>query len=112
LTQKRNPRVRLFRDATYVVVGGVGGIGKSLVRRLLDIGAKHVVLLSRNAESSLHKTFIAEVAATGVIVKAVDTDVSDAAALDGAVRDITGLLPPVKGVIQAAMVLQVRKVRS
>ena len=35
------------RDATYLVTGGAGGIGKLVVRHLLDSGAGRIVLASR-----------------------------------------------------------------
>lgn len=37
--------------ASYVIIGGVGGLGANIARCLVENGAKHVVLTSRSAES-------------------------------------------------------------
>ena len=92
---------------SYLVVGGVGGIGKSVVRRLVELGAQNLVLLSRNAESPQHGPFLAEIRGNGVKVVTRNVDIADAARLEKAARDVSTVLPPVAGVIQAAMVLQV-----
>ncbi|KAF9237181.1 polyketide synthase [Melanogaster broomeanus] len=41
-----NPR------ASYVVIGGIGGLGLNIARCLVDNGAKHVILTSRSGESA------------------------------------------------------------
>jgi hypothetical protein len=53
---------------------------------------------------------VAEFTASGVNVKAFNVDISDAVALESAMSGMEEKLPPVKGVIQAAMVLQVSEV--
>jgi hypothetical protein len=47
-----NPR------ASYVVIGGIGGLGLNIARCLVDNGAKHVVLTSRSGESVLFTTSV------------------------------------------------------
>ena len=107
--QTQRLRVKLSSQASYLVVGGVGGIGKSIVRRVVELGAKNLVLFSRNAESAKHSPFLAQVRAKGVKIVARNVDIADAARLEAAARDVDAVLPPVRGVIQAAMVLQVRE---
>ncbi|KAF9237177.1 polyketide synthase [Melanogaster broomeanus] len=41
-----NPR------ASYVIIGGIGGLGLNIARCLVDNGAKHVILTSRSGESA------------------------------------------------------------
>ena len=74
---------------------------------MVELGAKSLVLLSRNAESPQHGPFLAEIKAKGVEVVARNVDIADAAKLEAAARDVSAILPPVGGIIQAAMVLQV-----
>ncbi|KAF9237183.1 polyketide synthase [Melanogaster broomeanus] len=45
-THAFNPR------ASYVVIGGIGGLGLNIARCLVDNGAKHVILTSRSGESA------------------------------------------------------------
>lgn len=99
---------RLSPHASYLIVGGVGGIGRSAANWMVSRGARHLILLSRNAAASARtKAFTAQVAATGCKVKAISCDAADSQglseALDLCKREC---LPPVRGIIQAAMVLQ------
>lgn len=104
----RRQRVGLDPTVSYVVVGGVGGIGKSIVRRLVELGSKNLVLMSRNAEAAENGAFLGELRAKGVNVVARSVDIADSEALAEVAATIEACMPPCKGVIQAAMVLQVR----
>ncbi|OTB05896.1 hypothetical protein M426DRAFT_10039 [Hypoxylon sp. CI-4A] len=109
------PRVQLRPDASYLVVGGVGGIGRSVAQWLVDHGAKNLILLSRSAgDLDLDKNkntdgalFISELRETGSRVKPVSCDVSSATELTKALQtcEADGL-PPVRGVVQGAMLLR------
>ncbi|KAI1087095.1 hypothetical protein F5B19DRAFT_500382 [Rostrohypoxylon terebratum] len=103
------PRVaattRLRSDASYLLVGGAGGLGRSIAHWLIDHGAKNLILLSRNAEKSVE--FVAELREAGCRAMAVNCDVSIAGHLAKALRKCKEEgLPPVRGVIQGAMVLR------
>lgn len=102
------PKARLSSDASYVVVGGLGGIGRSVSRLLVQRGARHLVLLSRRGEDA-DRGFVAELRAAGCAVAAPPCDASDAKALAQAAAEWARTMPPVQGVIQAAMALQVSK---
>lgn len=108
----RVPRARLRHDASYLLVGGMGGIGLSVAHWMVSHGAKNMILLSRSASSN-HNTgpVVEELRAAGCRVKPINCDVSNAADLAVALRacEEDGL-PPVRGVIQAAMVLQVSQI--
>jgi fatty acid synthase, animal type len=41
--------------ASYVVIGGVGGLGASITRCLIENGARHIVLTSRSGENVSNK---------------------------------------------------------
>ncbi|KAI8949442.1 putative polyketide synthase [Xylaria longipes] len=108
-------RLRLRPDASYLVVGGVGGIGRSVAQWLVDHGAKSLILLSRSAgDLDLDKNqntdgalFVRELRATGCRVKPVSCDVSRAIELGKALRACEDEgLPPVRGVVQGAMLLR------
>lgn len=73
-------------------------------------GAKNLVLLSRSA-SVKQKTgiFIAELEQVGCRVKAIGCDVSDSIQLALALQECRRELPPIRGVVQAAMILQVNE---
>ncbi|KAK5652872.1 hypothetical protein OQA88_9538 [Cercophora sp. LCS_1] len=46
---QRQPSAKLRPDASYMVVGGFGGIGRSVCRWLVERGAKNLVIISRSA---------------------------------------------------------------
>ncbi|KAK3946253.1 reducing type I polyketide synthase [Diplogelasinospora grovesii] len=102
--QRRRPR--LSAEASYLVVGGATGLGKAVSRRLVDLGAKHIILMSRNASAAKNAPFVNELS-SGAKVLAVDVDVADAKALSAAIQTAREAgMPPIRGVVQGAMVLQ------
>jgi NADPH:quinone reductase and related Zn-dependent oxidoreductases len=51
-TTFKTPDDLLRHDATYVIIGGTGGLGRSISRWMISKGARHIVLLSRRGSSS------------------------------------------------------------
>ncbi|KAJ5822474.1 hypothetical protein N7447_004814 [Penicillium robsamsonii] len=98
----------LSPDETYLLVGGVGGIGKSLCQLLVDRGAKNLLVLSRNAARITPDTqqWLDGVQATGARVVLESCDVTKRAQLQAVFEKYSSELPPIRGVIQAAMVLK------
>jgi acyl transferase domain-containing protein/NADPH:quinone reductase-like Zn-dependent oxidoreductase len=67
-------------QACYVLVGGLSGLGRSIVRFMSDRGARYIVVWSRNGPNNLSpksKALIDELAAEGVSVRCATCDVSD-----------------------------------
>ena len=46
ITQTPAPNISLQSDATYLITGGLGGLGLVTARWLFDQGARHLVLVS------------------------------------------------------------------
>ncbi|KAK7992235.1 polyketide synthase [Apiospora saccharicola] len=112
LTEKADdviPPLSLDANATYLLVGGFGGIGRCLCEWLVLRGAKNLIVLSRNARPQRFLseiTQIADAAGLGSIeIRPVACDVSDEAHLVVALASCRDM-PPIRGVIQGAMVLQ------
>ncbi|KAJ3493074.1 hypothetical protein NLG97_g4971 [Lecanicillium saksenae] len=105
----RQPVVKLRQDASYLIIGGVGGIGKSIARWMLNNGAKNLILLSRSAGAgSAAAECVAELKAAhpGSEIMGMGCDISDKLGLTKVLQLCELRLPPVRGVIQAAMVFQ------
>ncbi|KAK8054270.1 hypothetical protein PG996_013571 [Apiospora saccharicola] len=109
------PRTRLRPDASYLIVGGVGGIGRSVAHWLVAHGARNLILVSRSASDlDLPKNkdtegalFIRELREMGCRVLPISCDISIASSLTIALRTCADAgLPPVRGVIQGAMLLR------
>lgn len=103
----QNPHpVTLHEDATYVIVGGLGGIGRSLAMLHAQHGAKNLAFISRSGASSPEaKATIAELKESGVNCKAYICDVADAKNFEATVQRIQKEMPRIKGTIHCAMLL-------
>nr|WOL36632.1 highly reducing polyketide synthase [Pseudogymnoascus verrucosus] len=101
------PKAKLRADSSYLIVGGLGGIGRSICYWMADHGAKSLIVLSRSANAEeKSRSFIDEMAKAGCKVKAVGCDVSDEDALVEALGECNQDMPPIRGVIQGAMLLK------
>ncbi|KAI6783592.1 uncharacterized protein J7T54_005621 [Emericellopsis cladophorae] len=98
--------VQLHSDATYLVVGGLGGLGRRIVDWMAEKGARHIVIFSRSAQvdSEAH-SFLNKLESLGVTVRVDQCDVTLEDSLDRTLTNIRDTLPPIRGLIQAAMVL-------
>ncbi|KAM7203160.1 putative polyketide synthase protein [Naviculisporaceae sp. PSN 640] len=111
LVKVRRREVRLVSEEeaagkSYLVVGGAGGLGRSITRMLVELGASNIVLLSRSATEAKNAEFVDELRALGVSVEARNVDIADAKSLNEALGSVRKTMPPIRGVIQGAMVLQ------
>lgn len=101
---------KLQPEATYILVGGFGGLGIRLIRWLGARGARTIVALSRSGDKSpAAKACVAEMRSLGVKVLAKACDISSKEAVQAVVRDLQVVdeLGPIRGVINAAMALEV-----
>jgi len=99
--------IKLNGDATYLITGGLGGFGLATARWLASNGARNLVLIGRRGAASPEaQEAIPALEAAGVNIKAVAGDVSDRRVIEDVLADIRGTMPPLRGVIHAAMVLR------
>ena len=91
-------------DASYLVTGGLKGLGLVAARWLAAEGARELVLAGRSEPDASAREAIAEMAAQGVKVRTVAADVSSAEGVAAALGALQGL-SPLGGVIHCAGVL-------
>ncbi len=96
---------RLREDGTYLVTGGLGGIGCALAGRLADLGAGAIVLNGRRDPDPEAVEAISALRERGVNVQVELADVTDPSAVDAMLERIEGSLPPLAGVIHSVGVL-------
>jgi NADPH:quinone reductase-like Zn-dependent oxidoreductase/acyl carrier protein/short-subunit dehydrogenase len=95
------------RDGTYLVTGGLSGFGLATARWLAERGAGHLALLSVSGEPSPEGApILEEMRAQGVRITTLAADVTDSAALAGALRTLASSAPPLRGVFHAAAVIR------
>ncbi|GAQ46314.1 lovastatin nonaketide synthase [Aspergillus niger] len=89
-------------DKTYLLAGGLGGLGRTLAEWMLQRNAKHLVFLSRSGESRAEaKATVSWLRAHGIDVTVYKGDVANPADVQACVGGIRNL----GGVFHAAMVL-------
>jgi len=94
-------------DATYILVGGMGGIGRALAVKLLEWGAKNLVFLSRSgATTPAASDLIKLLQTSGAVVKVMKCDIGDIEQLESAVKEITQQLPSIKGMFHLGMIMR------
>lgn len=95
-------------QASYVIAGGFGGLGRAICKWMADRGAKHLIMLSRSGPvSEAAIDLVQGLTARGVTVVAPKCDVCSADSLEAALKECASrAMPPIKGCINAAMVLQ------
>lgn len=98
--------VKLQSNGTYIVVGGLGGLGRRIVDWLAEQGAGNIVIFSRSAKVDEEtQSFLDRLKTSGVTVRVDKCDVTSEDSLKQTLANIRDTLPPVRGLIQAAMVL-------
>ena len=96
---------RLREDRTYLVTGGLGGIGCVLAGWLAERGAGAIVLNGRRDPDPEAVEAIAALREQGVTVQVELADVTDKQAVDDMLERIDATLPPLAGVIHSVGVL-------
>ena len=96
---------RLRQDGTYLVTGGLGGIGCAVAVWLADRGAGAIVLNGRRSPDAAAEEIISGLRARGVTVEVELADITDTAALDRMLDRVDRELPPLAGVIHSVGVL-------
>jgi NADPH:quinone reductase-like Zn-dependent oxidoreductase/acyl carrier protein len=92
-------------DGTYLITGGLGGLGLSVAGWMAGRGAGHLVLVGRSgAASEEQRSAVASLEERGTRVTVCKADVSDRRALEGVLSAIPRELP-LRGVVHAAGVL-------
>ncbi len=98
-------RGRLREDRSYLVTGGLGGIGIAVAGWLADRGAGAIVLNGRRPPDPEVAEAIEALRQQGAAVQVELADVTDAAALDAMLARMDAELPPLAGVIHSVGVL-------
>ena len=98
-------RGRLRADRTYLVTGGLGGIGCAVAEWLAERGAGVIVLNGRRDPDPEAREVIEALRQRGVRVEVELADVTDLGGVDAMMERIDANLPPLAGVIHSVGVL-------
>ncbi|EPE03579.1 polyketide synthase [Ophiostoma piceae UAMH 11346] len=128
VTMPRAAPVSLRPDGTYILVGGLGGIGRALADRMVHkLGARHLVLISRRGIAGVSPEALAGIAELRKTarIRVVACDVSEAAQLKSVLHGLqkrptaSGIkeeggdgtysqfpFPPVRGIVHLGLVIE------
>ncbi|KAI4604125.1 Type I Iterative PKS [Pestalotiopsis sp. 9143b] len=91
-------------EKIYLLIGCLGGLGRSLSRWMMTRGARHFVFLGRSgADKPSAKQLVSRLEQSGATVGVVRGDVSQAADVTAAVAHCVSTGRKIGGVVQAAM---------
>jgi myxalamid-type polyketide synthase MxaE and MxaD len=93
-------------DATYLITGGLGGLGLEVARWMVRRGARNLVLLGRSAGSAVAREAVAKLQREGARVVARPADVSRGEDLWKVLSFIDTRMPALRGIVHAAGVLE------
>ena len=105
--RKAKDSLKLGPEATYLFVGGLGGLSRSNTKEFVVSGAMNIAFLSRSGDTTAQtKAVVDELAGEGVQIRAYHGDIFDKTSFLGDMKQCSQQLPPHKGVIQMARVLR------
>ncbi|KAK5997537.1 Highly reducing polyketide synthase gloL [Cladobotryum mycophilum] len=94
----------LSSSRTYLLVGGLGGLGKAVTSWMVEKGARSFVFLSRSAGKSVEdQAFLLELKSQGCSTVTIAGSVIE---MEDVVRCVEAAPTPIAGVIQMSMVLR------
>lgn len=103
-TTKRTRPINFNSSASYLLVGGLGGLGRAISTWMVDHGARELIYLSRSAGVGSHdEAFVNELKSMDCDVKLVKGDVTNP---DNVAKAVAATTYPLKGLIQMSMVLR------
>lgn len=88
--------------ATYLITGGLGALGLETARWLAARGARHLVLVGRNAPGAAALQVVRELEASGANVRCLAADVSDPLSASTVLREARSAGVPLRGIVHAA----------
>jgi acyl transferase domain-containing protein/acyl carrier protein len=89
-------------DRTYLITGGLTGVGLRVAESLVDLGARHLVLMGRRQPAAPALRAIASMQDRGAAVDVVNADVTDRAALSALIDRLEAQGVPLAGVVHSA----------
>jgi acyl transferase domain-containing protein/SAM-dependent methyltransferase/aryl carrier-like protein len=104
ITQNQARTASIQANASYLISGGLGGLGLLTAQWLAEQGAKHLILVGRSQPKPEAQTVLQQLTAMGVAVKTVQADIAIAEQAAQAIAAVDARYP-LKGIIHAAGVL-------
>lgn len=92
-------------DASYLITGGLGGLGLTVASWFVEQGARHLVLIGRSTSSEAAQQVLEYLQNEGVQILVTQTDVSQEEDMMRVLAEVNRAMPPLRGIIHAAGIL-------
>ncbi|HRI66026.1 MAG TPA: SDR family NAD(P)-dependent oxidoreductase, partial [Polyangium sp.] len=90
-------------DATYLITGGLGGLGLTIAQWMAGVGARNIALVGRREPSADARTRIQQIEATyGARVLVFQANVAQRSSIAAVFADLAISAPPIVGIVHAA----------
>ena len=90
--------IEIAGEATYLVTGGLGGLGLFVAEWLVDRGARTLVLMGRSSPSAEALRIIEDLRARGATMEIAQGDISNVDDVQAVFDQIRDSLPPLRGI--------------
>ena len=97
-----NLALQLSPNSTYLITGGLGGVGLNLARWMVARGARSIALAGRSAPSDAARKEIENLECSGAAVRIFSADVADEGQLSNMLHAIAREMAPLRGVFHLA----------
>jgi urocanate hydratase len=112
LPRKEAP-LELDQTSTYLLAGGLGGIGRSLADLMVKHGGKHIAFMSRSGETSAEsQAYLATIRRKGVQAIAYACDITKQEEVELKIAQCSAEMPKIKGFVNCAMNLKVCRLQT
>ncbi|MGD1807095.1 type I polyketide synthase [Dapis sp. BLCC M126] len=98
-------KIDLCSDATYLLTGGNGALGLTFAKWMVENGARNLVLVGRKDASEFAREKIAQMETMGAKIVLARGDISLENDVQKIISDIAQSLPPLRGIMHLAGVL-------
>ncbi|NES77484.1 MULTISPECIES: type I polyketide synthase [unclassified Okeania] len=98
-------KIDMRSDATYLITGGSGALGLTFAKWMVENGARNLVLVGRKEVSEFAKERIAKMETMGAKIILARGDISLENDVQKIISDIAQSLPPLRGIMHLAGVL-------
>lgn len=92
-------------DGTYLITGGLRGLGLKFAQWIVEQGGRHLVLMGRSGAPDAARPVLERLEALGAQIVVAQADVSNYEAIAAVMEAIQREMPPLRGVIHSAAVL-------
>ena len=105
LTQRDVEKLPIREDASYLITGGLTGLGLLTAQHLVAQGARHLALMGRRQATESAQQAIATMTEAGARILIFNGDISRFDDVQQVVQKIEAEMPPLRGIIHSAGIL-------